>query len=259
MLHFSAKSLWRAVRWRLAPFALGLLVLAMSALTACSVGSVVGGAEYTPGAQSLLQDARKAMDADATFHFTLKVDHPGAPRAGTLALLAATGDARRPNQAKGAATVSMGGPEVAVQFISIGDQQWVQSPLNPQWVLAGQTGINLSHVFDSSTGISAMLNALQKTGANNGQDTVAGNGDCWIVEGTLPPSAVAAVVGVTPGGTSPVDTTVCVAKNLDGKGLRQLYEMIVKGVVTAGDTTQTTRTVTFSKFNETIAIQPPQP
>lgn len=259
MLRFSAKSLWSAVCWRQAPLVLGLLLVAMSALTACSLGSVVGGSEYTPGAQSLLQEAKKAMDADAAFHFTLKVDHAGAPSAGTVALLAATGDARRPDQAKGTATVSMGGPDIAVQFISSGDQQWVQSPLNPQWVPTGQAGINLGHVFDPATGISALLNALQKTGANNGQDMVAGDGDCWIVEGTLPPSAVAAVVGVTPSGTAPVDTTVCVAKTLDGQGLRQLYELIVKGVVTAGDTAQTTRTVTFSKFNETITIQPPQP
>jgi hypothetical protein len=259
MLRFSAKSLWSAVRWRQAPFVLGLLMLAISALTACSLGSVVGGSEYTPGAQSLLQDARKAMDTNTAFYFTLKVDHAGAPRAGTVALLAATGDARRPNQAKGNAAVSMGGPEEVVYFISIGDQQWVQAPLSPQWVLAGQAGINLSHLFDPATGMGAMLNALQKTGANNGQDTVAGDGDCWIVEGTLPPSAVAAVVGVTPSGSAPVDTTVCVAKTLDEQGLRQLYELIVKGVVAVGDTAQTTRTVMFSKFNETITIEPPQP
>jgi hypothetical protein len=255
-----AKRLWSTVRRHKTPGALGLLMVVLSvALTACSLGSVIGGSENTPGALSLLQDAKKAMDTDATFHFTLKVDHAGAPSAGTVALLAAAGDAKRPDQAKGTATVSMGGPAVAVQFISIGDQQWVQSPQNPQWVPAGQSGINLSHMFDPATGVSAMLNALQKTGANNGQDTVSGDGDCWIVEGTLPPRAVAAVVGVTPGGTAPVDTTVCVAKNLDGQGLRQLYELIVKGAVTAGDTAQTTRTVTFSTFNEAITIQPPQP
>jgi hypothetical protein len=259
MLRLSAKSPWSTVRGHKTPFALVLLMVVVSSLTACSVGSVLGGAEDTPGALSLLQDAKKAMDTDAAFHFTLKVDHPGTPSAGTVALLTAAGDAKRPNQAKGTATVLMGGSAVAVQFISIGDQQWVQSPLNPQWVPAGHAGINLSHVFDPATGISAMLSALQKTGANNGQDTVAGDEDCWIVEGTLPPSAVAAVVGVKPSGTDPVDTTVCVAKTLDGQGLRQLYELIVKGVVAVGDTAQTTRTVMFSKFNETITIEPPQP
>lgn len=259
MLRLFAKRPWSIVRGHKTPFALGLLmaVLAM-ALPACSLGSVIGGSEDTPGAQSLLQDVKKAMDTDSAFHFTLKVDHPGTPSADTLTLLAAAGDAKRPDQAKGTATVSMGGPEVAVQFISIGDQQWVQSPLHPQWVPAGQSGINLSHVFDPRTGVSAMLSTLQKTGANNGQETVSGDGDCWIVEGTLPPSAVAALVGVTPGGTAPVDTTICVAKTLDRQGLRQLYELIVKGVVTAGDTAQTMRTVMFSTFNETITIQPPQ-
>jgi len=48
-----------------------------------------------------------------------------------------------------------------------------------------------------------------------------------------------------------------VAKNLDGKNLRQLYEIIVKGAAADGDTAQTTRTFTLSKFNESIDIQPP--
>lgn len=262
MLRFSARISWklvrRTIRGHQMPFVLGLLLLALSALTSCSIGSALGTGEYTIGASSLLQDARTAINTDSAFHFTMKIDHPGTTGASTPAIDAATGDAKKPNQVKGTATVSMGGSGAAVQFISIGSQQWILSPLSPQWVSAGQAGINLSGVFDPNTGIGAMLNALQKTGANNGEDAVSGDGACWIVEGNLSPSAVASIVGVTPSGTVPVDTTVCVAKNLDAKGLRQPYLLIFKGIVTAGDTSQTTRTLTLSHFNEDITIQPPQ-
>jgi hypothetical protein len=94
---------------------------------------------------------------------------------------------------------------------------------------------------------------------NAGDDTISGDGDCWLVEGNVPSGALAAVVGGDPSGTTPIDTTVCVAKNLDGQNLRQLYEIIVKGAAADGDTAQTTRTFTLSKFNESVDIQqPPQ-
>lgn len=231
---------------------LWLAFVGMLALSACG-----GGGGNTPSATSLIQDARKAINTDSAFHFNMKVDHPGTPAAGTLAIDAADGDIKKPDEIKGTATVSMGGPDIDVQFIGIGSQQWILAPiLSPNWVSADQYGIDLSKVLDPNTGVSALLNAIQNP-KNIGDDTVSGDGDCWLVEGTVPSGALAAVVGGDSSGTTPIDTTVCVAKNLDGHGLRQLYEVIVKGAAAAGDTTQTTRTFTLTKFNENIAISPP--
>ncbi|HEU5367582.1 MAG TPA: LppX_LprAFG lipoprotein [Ktedonobacterales bacterium] len=253
MLHFSAMIPRRAVHQRRVSWALGCVVLAMLALAACGGG----GGDNTPSAQSLIQDAQKAINTDSTFHFKLKTDHPGAPSAGTLTINTADGDVKRPDQLKGTATVSMGGPEFGVEFIGIGNQQWIMTPLAPNmWVPADQYGIDLSKVLDPNTGVGALLGAIQNP-KNVGDDNVSGDGDCWLVEGTVPSGALAAVVGGDPNGTTPIDTTVCVAKNLDGKNLRQPYEIIIKGAAAEGDTAQTTRTFTLSKFNESIDIQPP--
>jgi len=251
MLRFSGMAPWLAVRQRRASLMLWLAFVGMLALSACG-----GGGGGTPSATSLIQDARKAVNTDSAFHFKMKVDHPGTPAAGTLAIDAADGDVKKPDEIKGTATVSMGGPDIDVQFIGIGSQQWILTPLSPNWVSADQYGIDLSKVLDPNTGVSALLNAIQNP-KNIGDDTVAGDGDCWLVAGTVPSGALAAVVGGDPSGTTPIDTTVCIAKNLDGQGLRQLYEVIVKGVAADGDTAQTTRTFTLSKFNENITITPP--
>lgn len=252
MLHLSAMIPQRVSHQRGVSWALWLVVLGMLALAACG-----GGGQNTPSAQSLIQDAQKAINTDSTFHFKLKTDHPGTPSAGTLTIDTADGDVKRPDQLKGTATVSMGGPEFDVQFIGIGNQQWIMTPLAPNmWVPADQYGIDLSKVLDPNTGVGALLGAIQNP-KNVGDDNISGDGDCWLVEGTVPSGALAAVVGGDPNGTTPIDTTVCVAKNLDGKNLRQPYEIIIKGAAAEGDTAQTTRTFTLSKFNESIDIQPP--
>lgn len=251
MIRFSAKVSQPAQRQGATPMALSLVLLAMLALTSCG-----GGGDSAPSAQSLIQDAQKAINTDTAFHFKMQTDHAGTPSPGNLTIETAVGDVKKPDQIKGTATVSMGGPDFGVQFIGIGSQQWILTPLSPTWVSADQYGIDLSKVLDPNTGISAVLGAMQNP-KNIGDDTVSGDGDCWLVEGTVPSGALAAVVGGDPNGTTPIDTTVCVAKNLDGKNLRQPYEIIVKGTAAEGDTADTTRTFTLSKFNESIDIQPP--
>lgn len=252
MVHSSVVIFRKAGRSRRAPLALlSLALLAILALSAC------GDDTNTPSASSLVHDAQKAINTDTAFHFKMKVDHPGTPPSGDISINAADGDVKKPDQIKGTATISMGGPEFAVQFVGIGSQQWILTPLSPDWVPADQYGLDLSKVLDPNTGISSVLGAMQNP-KNIGDDTVSGDGDCWLVEGTVPSGALAAVVGGDPTGTTPIDTTVCVAKNLDGKNLRQPYEIIVKGAVDDGDTADTTRTFTLTKFNESIDIQPPQ-
>lgn len=251
MNRFASVMAQRAGGQRRAPLALWLALLGLLALSACG-----GGGSSTPSAQSLIQDAQKAINSDTAFHFKMKVDHPGTPGATTLGIVAADGDVKKPDESKGTATVTMGGQALDVQFISIGSQQWILTPLNPTWVSADQYGIDLSKVLDPNTGVGAVLGHMQNP-KNVGDETVAGDGDCWLIEGTVPSGVLAAIVGGDSSGTTPIDTTVCVAKNLDSKGLRQPYEIIVKGVVADGDTAQTTRTFTLSKFNESITIAPP--
>src|ERR1043166_5858723 len=192
MLRSSAVILRKADRQHRGLFTLlPLVLLALLALSAC------GDDASTPGAQSLIQDAQKAINADTAFHFKMEVDHPGTPTAGDIGINAADGDVKKPDQVKGTATISMGGPEFAVQFIGIGNQQWILTPLSPNWVPADQYGIDLSKILDPNTGISAVLGAMQNP-KNVGDDTIPGDGDCWLFRGIVPSGALAAVVGGDP-------------------------------------------------------------
>lgn len=229
---------------------LTLTLLGMLALAAC------GDSQQTPGASSLIHDAQKAINTDTAFHFKMKLDHPGTASAQGLEIDAADGDVVKPNKIKGTATVTEGSLPIDVQYIGIGDQQWLLTPLSPNWQSASDLGIDLGKLLDPNTGISAVLGAMQNP-KNAGDDTILNDGDCWLVQGTVPAGALAAITGGDPTATNAVDTTVCVAKNTDSKGLRQPYEVTLKGVVLDGDTAQTTRTFTLSKFNESIDIQPP--
>jgi outer membrane lipoprotein-sorting protein len=240
----------KAARQRRASLALGLLLLGALALSAC------GGGATTPAAKSLIQDAQKAINTDAAYHFKMKVDHPGATSATELSITAVDGDVKKPDQIKGTATVSTGGTALSTQFIGIGSQQWILDPISGKWTSADQYGIDLTKVLDPNTGVSGILGDIQNP-KNAGDDTVSGDGDCWLVEGTVPSGALAPITGGDPTATTPIDTTVCIAKNLDGQNLRQPYEIILKGIAIEGDTAQTTRTFTLSKFNETITIEPP--
>lgn len=229
---------------------LTLTLLGMVLLSAC------GNSQQTPGASSLIHDAQKAINTDTAFHFKMKLDHPGTSTTQGLTIDAADGDVLKPDKIKGTATVTQGNIPVDVQYIGIGSQQWLLTPLSPTWQSASDLGIDLGKLLDPNTGISAVLGDM-KNPKNVGDDTVLNDGDCWLVQGTVPAGDLAPITGGDPTTTNPVDTTVCVAKNTDSKGLRQPYEVILKGVVVDGDTAQTTRTFTLSKFNESIDIQPP--
>lgn len=229
---------------------LTLTLLGMIVLAAC------GDSQQTPAASSLIHDAQKAINTDTAFHFKMKIEHPGTTSAQELAIDAADGDVVKPNKIKGTATVEEGSLPIDVQYIGIGSQQWLLTPLSPNWVSASDLGIDLGKLLDPNTGISAVLGDMQNP-KNAGDDTVLNDGDCWLVQGTVPAGDLAPITGGDPTATNAVDTTVCVAKDTDSKGLRQPYEVILKGVVLDGDTAQTTRTFTLSKFNESIDIQPP--
>ena len=229
---------------------LTLTLLGMLVLAAC------GDSQQTPSASSLIQDAQKAINTDTAFHFKMKLDHPGTAASDELVIDAADGDVLKPDKIKGTATVTEGSLPIDVQYIGIGSQQWLLTPLSPDWQSASDLGIDLGKLLDPNTGISSVLGAMQNP-KNTGDDTILNDGDCWLVEGTVPAGALAPITGGDPTATNAVDTTVCVAKDTDSKSLRQPYELILKGVVLDGDTAQTTRTFTLSKFNESIDIEPP--
>ncbi len=240
---------WRGFNW----WVLALSVAAMFFLSACR-----GDTPTAPDPKTLLQDAQKALSADTTYHYKFKVEHAGTGGASGFQVTAADGDVVQPNKVQGTGTVAVSGASIEAQFIGIGQDQWVLAPpVVSQWTSVKDLNLNLGTALSDPTGaVTKVLQEMQQP-KNQGDDTIPGDGDCWVVEGTVPAGALAGITGGDPNSTAPLDTTVCIAKNLDSGKLRQLFELSLKGIAIDGDTAQTTRTFTFTKFNASVDIQPP--
>jgi hypothetical protein len=237
--------------------AMALSVGALLVLSACG-----GDVQTAPAAQSLIQDAQKAIQTDTAYHYKLKVEHAGTDASGGFQITAAEGDVAQPNKVQGTGTISYAGNLLTAEFIGVGQDQWVKAPpFISQWTTAQELkqelNVDLGSALSDPTGSITTVLADMQHPQNKGDDTIPGDGDCWVVEGTVPAGALASITGGDPNSTAPLDTTICVAKNLDSGKLRQLFELSLKGQAVAGDTAQTTRTFTFTKFNETVDIEPP--
>jgi hypothetical protein len=245
----SYRKTWRGFNW----WILSLSVAVVFLLSACG-----GDTPTAPDPKALLQDAQKALSTDTTYHYKFKVEHAGTGGASGFQVMAADGDVVQPNKVQGTGTVSVGGASIEAQFIGIGQDQWVLAPpLVSEWTSVKDLNLNLGTALSDPTGsVTKVLQEMQQP-KNQGDDTIPGDGDCWVVEGTVPAGALAGITGGDPNSTAPLDTTVCVAKNLDSGKLRQLFELTLKGIAIDGDTAQTTRTFTFTKFNASVDIQPP--
>lgn len=245
----------RMSRQRLPWWMLALSVAAMFLLASCGGDN---NGPTAPDAKSLIQDAQKAITSDSAYHYKLKLEHAGTSGTSGFQITSADGDVVKPDKVRGTGTVAVGGASIEAQFIGIGQNQWVLAPpVVPSWTSVKDLNLDLGTALSDPTGAVTKVLAGMQQPKNRGEDTIPGDGDCWVVEGTVPAGALASVTGGDPTSTAPLDTTICVAKNLDGGKQRQLFELSLKGIAVDGDTAQTTRTFTFSKFNEAITIDPP--
>jgi hypothetical protein len=240
-------------RWGLTWWALALSLGAMFLLSGCG-----GDTPAVPDPKTLIQDAQKAITTDTTYHYKFKVEHSGTGGSSGFQVTAADGDVVKPDKVQGTGTVAVGGASIEARFIGIGQNQWVLAPpVVSDWTSTKDLNLDLGSALSDPTGAVTTVLSEMKQLKNQGDDTIPGDGDCWVVEGTVPAGALASITGGDPNSTAPLDTTICVAKNLDSGKLRQLFELSLKGMAIDGDTAQTTRTFTFTKFNSTVDIEPP--
>jgi hypothetical protein len=256
MNHRTAQHHYQMGHRHLAWWALALPLLALL-LNACG-----GSTDTAPDAKSLIQAAQAALQADSGYHFKLKLDHAGTGGAAGYVITGAEGDVARPDKVQGTGTVQLGGASIAAQYIGIGKNQWVLAPpaVN-DWTtteqLKQELNIDLGGVLSDPTGAVLQVLAAMQNPKNKGDDSIPNDGDCWVVQGTVPAGALASITGGDPTSTTPLDTTICVSKKQESGSKRQLFELVLKGIATDGDLAQTTRTFTFTKFNVVVNIQPP--
>lgn len=214
-------------------------------LAACGGGNNNGGT--VPSAQQLIQNAQAAIRQVTAYHFTLKASNIGT--SSSLPIESADGDIVVPDKLKANATVLFSGQTVQAQIITIGNDEYLN-------VLGGwqkTTGLlDPRALADPQTGVAALLGKLQDLGTPT--DSTSGTTPCWSITGKLDAASLAGITGGgAPAGTLD-DVTTCI-----GKSDNLPYTITIKGVAAQGDTAQTTRAFTLSKFNEKITITAPIP
>jgi hypothetical protein len=215
--------------------AFALVILALL-LAACN-----NSGSTTPSAQALIKSAQQAIQKVTAYHFNLQVQNPGP--GGKLPITSADGDVKVPDRLKATATISGN----AVQIIAIGDKQYIN-------LLGGWQSVSglldPRALSDPKTGVSALLGHIQNP--SQPADSSVNGTSCWLIKGKLDPSLLAGITGGgAPAGTLD-NVSVCI-----GKTDNLPYQFVISGPAAAGDTSQTSRTITLSKFNESITINPP--
>jgi hypothetical protein len=204
-----------------------------------------GSNASAPSAQQLIKDAQAAIGKVTSYHFNLKSQNIGTT--GTLPIQSADGDIVVPDKLQATANVVFNGGNAQAQIIAIGNVQYVN--VLGSWQQT--TGLLDPRVLsDPQTGVAALLGQIQNPSTPS--DSSSNGTPCWSINGKLKASALA---GITGGGV-PADTTddvtVCIGKND-----KLPYLIVIKGIAAQGDTAQTVRTFTLSKFNEQITITAP--
>ncbi len=242
-------------QWRKPLPALILSLASLILLAGCSLpwqhgATISSGLGPKPTAQQVLTTMQKNFRQVSSFHLTMKTDGLGNTDASQIVIRQADGDVLMPDKIRAQADVLLSGQAVTVNLISVGDHQYITDPITGQWrVVTGM--LDPRALTNPTTGIIALVGQLQNvTGAT--ADTVNGT-PCWRVNGELPASDLNALFGGGVPAGSMLKVSVCAGK---ADGLP--YELIVTGVATTGDTSQTTRTFFISKYNENISIVAPQ-
>jgi hypothetical protein len=221
----------------------GVLLMLFFLLTAC------GEEGSTPDSKQLLTQAQEAMKQVNTYHFNLKTDSAGVGSAQDINIQTAEGDVKAPDRIKATGTISYQGFTVpGVTVIAVGEKDYYTDPLTRQW--KSTSGFDARTLANPQAGVSILLGGIQQPGVPTSSSV--DNRDCWSIAGKLSTQYIAGIIGSSAAKSGNVDTTVCI-----GKSDHRLYQIEIKGIVIQGDSDQTKRTITFSKFNDPVTIEAP--
>jgi len=230
---------------RVASFSLFAILLTLFfLLTAC------GETTDIPDSKQLLQQAQDAMKQVNSYHFNLTTDHPGNASGADIQIQNADGDVLAPDKIQAKGTVNLQGFTAQVNIIAIGQNQYYTDPLTGKWTPISSV-VDPHKLADPQAGVGALLGNIQNPGTAT--DSSVDGQSCWSIEGQLSTQYIAGIIGSAQPTNPTVKTKVCI-----GKSDHRPYQLVINGVVVQSDTAQTTRTIKFSKFNESITIQAPQ-
>ncbi len=249
----------RPVRRRLTAPALALLAVAVllglaacrSAPTPTPTATSLPTIAPTPiaaQAEDIVAGARQRMQQVGSFHFQVTQTGGGTPLIPGVEVVGTEGDAVLPGQLQASLSATVMGAPTTVKIVAVGGAFYVTNPLTGKWQV-WTDGTNLLGNFNPSRAMDSLL--AQATGlVVMGADVVAGAA-AYHLSGTVDAGVLATLVGsASPGAQVQVDLWV-------GQQDSLLYQVQVRGKVTASEKQGIVRVVKLSAFGQPVAITPP--
>ncbi len=239
---------------------MGLLGLALAgclALVACGGedGDGGGGEQSIESldVQELLDSAVIQFTELESFHFALDFGGDTSPLEQlSIDMERIEGDVIIPDKLKAAVKAkvrSMGGINVNVSLVGVGEEAWVTNPFDPTVWLELESGNPLNGLFNPSDGVAAVIRGAADP-AVTGEEVLEGV-DTWTVQGTIDSGDLTAFLDSAEPGY-PVAGTIWI-----GKADNIIYRIHLVGQLTAAEPVDIVRNLTFSSFNDVEPIEPP--
>ena len=207
-----------------------------------------GNAPPTPtpvDPSAVLAESGKTMEDVGAFHFRLDHRRGFTALLPSLSLDEAEGDVVKPDKISAEFVGSSAGFVVKSSLITLGDDSFMTNPLTGRWE-AVPKDVSPLGFFDPRRGIASMMAAVESpvlTGTERGT---------YSIEGGLPAQALSPLIGTTLEGAR---VSVELAVRVD---THYLESAVFVGAVKDGEVENTVRTITLSRFDEPVNIEPPQ-
>ena len=233
--------------------------LALVAALALSLGACSGGddADATPtpappDPAAILAEAADRTAALKTFHFVLSHEKGATEIVLDLDMKRAEGDVIAPDRLKAkvkAEVIRLGGADVEVEIVAVGEDAKVQNPFNKrQWLdIPGKNPID--EIFDPAAGSRAALRAVRSPRIA-GEEEIGG-AVVWRIEGEIDAGALSDFAKVAEAGY--------VVKGIVwiGKADGLMRKVRLEGPLGLGDDKEVVRILELSRFDEPISIELP--
>ena len=225
--------------------------LVASVLVGCDLGSrlqptATPNPTPTPiDLQSLLRRSGEATGGLHTFHFKLEHNPGGStPLAESLVITEAEGRVVSPDRISVDFAGTLGTFAVRSSLITLADKSYMTNPLTGAWEKVARD-VSPVGFFDPRQGIGAMMSGLQSP------VLVSRSDNAFRIDGILDVDALRPLLGAAVHGT-----TVRVKLTIDADTLF-LERAVIEGRVTEIEPDGVVRTISLSRFNQPVSIDPP--
>ncbi|MBI4297246.1 MAG: LppX_LprAFG lipoprotein [Chloroflexi bacterium] len=227
-----------------------LLLALLAALLACRGAGAPTPATLTP--EDILKRAGQAMGRLESFHFQMRHEGGTTPLMPGLDLIAVDGDVVHPGRMKATLGVKASGYAgemfLSIDIVTIGDTTWMGGLFPGRWT-AQPASVSPAGFFDPDAGMKAILEALTELALL--PETKADGASAYRLSGKVDAEALRPVVGHPVPGAVPVEVWISQA---DYRVLR----LRLQGRLVEGDSEDISRIIDLSRFDEPVAIEPPQ-